>query len=547
MIIKLILLFKYFFFIIPIEKSITNGIYKIFLDNNKYLLYKNKEFKFSFFQNIPDASYFRIIKINNDKYYYIYHLNTNLKLSGYNGNLDLNSNGTLDTNKWIFINSDNNKYIIQNKNQCYLILFDDKITCENNHEIPTKFNIKKIYEEVEHKEEDLELIEKEPIDVFIKYIDLTDKTLMREEIPQIPKEQDNEELKYNIRSILKNIPWVRKIFIVMPNKKVRYFKDYKLIKEKIIYIYDKDLIGFDSSLICAFHFRAWKMEKFNMSENFIILDDDYFIGKPLKKSDFFYVENGKVVPAIVSPKFSEITEQSANKDYDYYKKRITCKQTREDFFYSLSRTYLFSLFLFNRTLIIPEFTHNAIPCNTRDIKELYYIIYNSIHKNTTLFSLYRHIDSLQFQSFYMIYTFNKFNRKVNAISLTYIDNKDAILSNYNYSLFVINTGAYNYSSISFKKAKIVMEYLFSEPTPYEIIEYSNIASNAFNIVYSMEIDKNKKDNKIKKLLLSYHIFLIIIMILLTFIILLLILLFILLRKIKNNKYKILKEDKSYIF
>ena len=158
MIIKLILLFKCFFFIIPIEKSITNGIYKISLDNNKYLLYKNKEFKFSFFQNIPDASYFRIIKINNDKYYYIYHLNTNLKLSGYNGNLDLNSNETLDTNKWIFINSDNNKYIIQNKNQCYLILFDNKITCENNHEIPTKFNIKKIYEEVEHKEEDLELI-----------------------------------------------------------------------------------------------------------------------------------------------------------------------------------------------------------------------------------------------------------------------------------------------------------------------------------------------------------------------------------------------------
>ncbi len=70
-----------------------------------------------------------------------------------------------------------------------------------------------------------------------------------------------------------------------------------------------------------------------------------------------------------------------------------------------------------------------------------------------------------------------------------------------------------------------MEYLFSEPTPYEIIEYSNIASNAFNIVYSMEIDKNKKDNKIKKLLLRNHIFLIII----------------------NNKYKILKEDKSYIF
>ena len=89
-----------------------------------------------------------------------------------------------------------------------------------------------------HSEEDLKIIEKEPIDVLIKYIDLSDPTLIREGIPQIQKDHDNEELKYNVRSMLKNIPWVRKIFIVMPNKKVRYFKDYDLIKEKIIYVHD---------------------------------------------------------------------------------------------------------------------------------------------------------------------------------------------------------------------------------------------------------------------------------------------------------------------
>ena len=33
------------------------------------------------------------------------------------------------------------------------------------------------------------------------------------------------------------------------------------------------------------------MKKFGISDNFIIMDDDYFIGNTLKKSDFFYVEN----------------------------------------------------------------------------------------------------------------------------------------------------------------------------------------------------------------------------------------------------------------
>ena len=56
-----------------------------------------------------------------------------------------------------------------------------------------------------------------------------------------------------------------------------------------------------------------------MSENFISVDDDYFIGQPLKKTDFFYVENGRVVPAIVSPVFLEINLDSVLKARQEYK------------------------------------------------------------------------------------------------------------------------------------------------------------------------------------------------------------------------------------
>ena len=91
-----------------------------------------------------------------------------------------------------------------------------------------------MFEEVHNSKEDIELIENEPIDVLIKYIDLTNVTNEIKEIQQLNKNKSNDELKYCVRSILKNIPWIRKIFILMPNKEVSFFIDYELIKELLI-------------------------------------------------------------------------------------------------------------------------------------------------------------------------------------------------------------------------------------------------------------------------------------------------------------------------
>jgi len=69
--------------------------------------------------------------------------------------------------------------------------------------------------------------------------------LNRKGIKQISKDKDNDELLYSVRSILKNIPWIRKTFISTPNEKVKYFKSKDEICDKIVYVKDKDLIGFD--------------------------------------------------------------------------------------------------------------------------------------------------------------------------------------------------------------------------------------------------------------------------------------------------------------
>ena len=46
------------------------------------------------------------------------------------------------------------------------------------------------------------VLEKEPIDVVFKYIDLSDPNLIREGILQIRKDEDNEELRYALRTAL---------------------------------------------------------------------------------------------------------------------------------------------------------------------------------------------------------------------------------------------------------------------------------------------------------------------------------------------------------
>ena len=394
-----------------------------------------------------------------------------------------------------------NTFLIKSKLGCYLY--------ENNYNILCSFQpnakhhyfyLLRLFSEVDKEnKQDLEKIEKEPIDVLIKYIDLSDPSLKREGIKQIIKDEQNEELRYCVRSILKNIPWVRKIFILMPNERVRFFKSPELINEKIIFVKDKDLLGYDSSNIHAFQFRLWKMKEFGMSDNFIAMDDDYFIGKPMNKSDFFYVQNNTVVPAIIATNYQVHTKKTFANDFNFAKNNLkkSRPQSSTVFMYSVYNTYSFFIDEFNSPIIVPYFTHNAIPINVKDLKEIYDLIYNSQYRNATLEALYRHLETLQFQTAVMVYTFNGYLRKVNLIKYSYIDVDNTINGNYNANLFCINTGGNkDYESISYKEARIAMNKLFPEPTPYEIINYTDIPYTSFQLIKTLE-DKKNQINQLK--------------------------------------------------
>ena len=375
----------------------------------------------------------------------------------------------------------------------------DKFTKDNY------FIFNKMYRE-KLPNESLALIEKEPIDVFIKYIDLTDPDLKREGIKQIPKDQDNQELKYCVRSILKYIPWIRKIFILMPNERVRYFKPPEEIKERIVYVKDKDLLGFDSAASRVFQFHLWKMKKFGMSENFIMMDDDYFIGRPLNKSNFFYEENGQVYPGLVTRDFYEISKKSLHKILDPLLKNIknTHPHSPNGFTIVQKTSLLFLYDIFGtdsvrhgNPLIEPSFTHNALPVKQSDIKEIYdYIEQLYPYKDKCLLAKERDIYALQPQTLFLAYPRAKYDRRVKMISSTFFDLTQfkGIVKT---ELFVINVSNKNYAKSYFKNEINHLEKLYPEKTPYELDEKDIPKIENKKDEDKKNDEKEKKDN-IKK-------------------------------------------------
>ena len=458
---------------------------------------------------------------NTKKYFYIYHMHsklyigvnkdprntkdfTNLQI-GVNHIIKNKEKNSYSNYEWKFIKTKGkaNSFVIKNKLGCVLNEIKNKFFCSFNVE-GTVFTLFKIYQEKEKimSEDDKKILEAEPIDVFIKYIDIHDPELNRSNLVQINKDYENEELKYCIRSVLKNIPWIRKIFILMPNEKVRFFKNYSEINEKIVYVKDKDILGHESANIHAFQFRIWKLKEYGLSENFISLDDDYFIGKPLEKSDFFYVENNTVYPLIINTNLQAQTLNAVKANINTFSQRISSSsrtQTSDEFSYTVYRTYYFFIKYFQSHILAPLFTHNAIPVKAQDLQEIFELIDKSEEfRYPTLYSLHRHSQSLQYQTAYVVYAFNKYKRRVNKIKHGYIDVKESITANFDFPLFCINTGGDgDYNQLSFMKMKVTMEKLFPIPTKYEIFDTKSLAESAFNVLKRME-DENKKLRDKKK-------------------------------------------------
>ena len=217
------------YILLTFQSAIKNGVYNFICEDLYLSLYKKK---ISLSHIFDLNAFFRIKKLNknfNDSVYHIEEIRKKYKLNILDNKELTFSNSKNNFNQWNFIKINTNNYLIKsNNNNCYIKKNELKLLCDTiQSDTATQFKLIKIYSEIDYNR-NTELLKNEPIDILIKYIDLRDPNLNRSGIHQIDKDYDNEELRYSIRSILKNIPWIRKIFILMPNKKVRFFKEYIL-------------------------------------------------------------------------------------------------------------------------------------------------------------------------------------------------------------------------------------------------------------------------------------------------------------------------------
>lgn len=279
---------------------------------------------------------------------------------------------------------------------------------------------------------------------------------------------NNDELKFALRSVEKNIPWINKIYIVTDNQIPKWLDT---TNEKIKIVFHNEFIPKENlPLFNSEAIESYLTEIPNLSEHFLYGCDDMYIGRPLDKS-FFFMPDGK--PII------RLKKQVAKKDI-------------EKSMYTRSVLMLQDLVLKHFKTKIPYAPQHNIDAYTKssyieclkyfeekfnktkqhkfreegDIQRVI-IAYYMLAKNLGKLKLCRNIDTF-------LPIFERIKRKINkkycADSITInMNNKNpyARLEKTNPALFCTNDGE-GISDFDRARIKIFLEETFPEKSSFEI-------------------------------------------------------------------------------
>lgn len=94
-----------------------------------------------------------------------------------------------------------------------------------------------------------------------------------------------DELKFSLRSLLKYAPWVGTVYIVTNCKPPEWFDE---TNERVKWVYHEEIIDAENLPTFSSHAIEASIHRIsNLSEHFLYFNDDLFLLKPVKKSDFF--------------------------------------------------------------------------------------------------------------------------------------------------------------------------------------------------------------------------------------------------------------------
>ena len=143
-----------------------------------------------------------------------------------------------------------------------------------------------------------------PVDIVYTWVDGSDENWLLKKnkalnkynhfhkLPEVSGKKrfiNKDELKFSLRSIEKYCPWVRNIYLVTDNQVPKWLNTNN---KQIIIINQNDIVP-PNKFLPTFNSNAIEMRLHhiqNLSNNFLSFNDDFFIGRPTIKEDFFYKE-----------------------------------------------------------------------------------------------------------------------------------------------------------------------------------------------------------------------------------------------------------------
>jgi hypothetical protein len=135
---------------------------------------------------------------------------------------------------------------------------------------------------------------------------------------------NNNELKYSLRSVELNAPWVNKIFILMNNSKIPSWINPT---DKIIILEHTDTFPSKKYLpnINSNAIESTIANIPDLSEHYIYLNDDIFLGKKTKYTDFFTPDGKAIIDKIAKNRTKKYIENNLKKMNNNFKLNLNTK------------------------------------------------------------------------------------------------------------------------------------------------------------------------------------------------------------------------------
>lgn len=266
---------------------------------------------------------------------------------------------------------------------------------------------------------------------------------------------DNQELKYSLRSVMKNAPWINNIFIVT-NGQVPNWLNINHPKIKIVN--HKDIMPKES--LPTFNSEAIETCIVNipeLSEHFLYANDDMFINKPIEPS-YFFTNNGKPIVRLKKHHWS-----SYDIEHKLYQRNVTYTHKMLSSKYNILKKYS----NYEATHCIDAYQKSALIETIHNFEE---------HFKKTCMQKFRKKDSIQRIAF-LFYMIAK-NRCVIDISKKSTNNNllisleskkqmSAKLKKYNPTLICINDNEWTLET-NRKNLKTFMSDLYKEKQNWEL-------------------------------------------------------------------------------